>query len=79
MSRGTFTHYNLDFAKDVLHLADLGFKQISVEPVVAPPEEPYAIREEDLPQDLSKNMTSLAAEYGRAGEKRRRALLSSIS
>ena len=34
--RGTFTHYNLDFSKDVLHLADLGFKQISVEPVVAP-------------------------------------------
>ena len=26
---------NLDFADDVLHLADLGFKQISVEPVVA--------------------------------------------
>jgi uncharacterized protein len=47
--RGTFTHYNLDFAKDVLHLADLGFKQISIEPVVAPPTEDYAIREEDLP------------------------------
>ena len=48
--RGTFTHYNLDFSQDVLHLADLGFKQISVEPVVAPPEADYAIREEDLPQ-----------------------------
>ena len=47
--RGTFTHYNTDFAADVLHLADLGFKQISVEPVVAPPTEDYAIREEDLP------------------------------
>lgn len=47
--RGTFTHHNLDFAADVLHLADLGFKQISVEPVVAPPEMDYAIREEDLP------------------------------
>lgn len=33
--RGTFTRHNLDFSKDVLHLADLGFKQISVEPVVA--------------------------------------------
>ena len=33
--RGTFTHNNLDFSKDVAHLADLGFKQISVEPVVA--------------------------------------------
>ena len=47
--RGTFTHNNLDFSQDVLHLADLGFQQISVEPVVAPPEEEYAIREEDLP------------------------------
>ncbi len=47
--RGTFTHYNLDFASDVLHLADLGFKQISMEPVVAPPEADYAIREEDVP------------------------------
>ena len=33
--RGTYTHFNTDFSKDVLHLADLGFKQISVEPVVA--------------------------------------------
>ncbi|MBP3351025.1 MAG: thioether cross-link-forming SCIFF peptide maturase [Lachnospiraceae bacterium] len=47
--RGTFTHHNLDFSQDVLHLADLGFQQISVEPVVAPPQEDYAIREEDLP------------------------------
>ena len=47
--RGTFTRHNLDFASDVLHLADLGFKQISVEPVVAQPEEEYALREEDIP------------------------------
>lgn len=47
--RGTFTRYNLDFAKDVLHLADLGFKQISVEPVVTDEKEPYSIREQDLP------------------------------
>ena len=47
--RGTFTRNNLDFSEDVLHLADLGFKQISVEPVVSLPEEPYSIREEDLP------------------------------
>lgn len=52
--RGTFTHHNLDFAEDVIHLADLGFKQISVEPVVAPPEADYAIREEDLPQLLAE-------------------------
>lgn len=47
--RGTFTHYNTDFSKDVLSLADHGFKQISIEPVVSPPEEPYAITEEDVP------------------------------
>ena len=60
--RGTFTHYNLDFAADVLHLADLGFKQISVEPVVAPPTEDYAIREEDLPKILDQ-YDKLAVEY----------------
>ena len=48
--RGTFTNRNLDFSKDVLHLADLGFEQISMEPVVGQPEEPYAIQEKDLPQ-----------------------------
>lgn len=47
--RGTFTHNNLDFGEDVKHLADLGFQQISVEPVVAEPSEDYALREEDLP------------------------------
>ena len=59
--RGTFTHYNLDFSEDVLHLADLGFKQISVEPVVAEPKEPYTIREEDLPK-LFEEYDKLAVE-----------------
>ena len=59
--RGTFTHYNLDFADDVLHLADLGFKQISVEPVVAEDSEEYALREEDLPK-LFAEYDKLAAE-----------------
>ncbi len=59
--RGTFTHYNLDFSKDVLHLADEGFEQISMEPVVAQPSEPYAIREEDLPE-LLKEYDKLAKE-----------------
>ena len=62
--RGTFTHYNPDFSADVLHLADLGFKQISVEPVVAEPGEPYAITEEDLPQ-LFEEYDKLAAEMVR--------------
>ena len=59
--RGTFTHNNLDFSKDVLHLADLGFKQISVEPVVAPDEESYAIKEEDIEQ-ICKEYDTLATE-----------------
>ena len=59
--RGTFTRNNLDFSQDVLHLADLGFRQISVEPVVAGPEADYAIREEDLPK-LKEEYDKLAAE-----------------
>ena len=62
--RGTFTHNNLDFSKDVLHLADLGFKQISVEPVVAQDTDSYAIREEDLPQ-LMEEYENLALEMAR--------------
>lgn len=46
--RGTFTRDNLDFSKDVLHMAELGFKQISVEPVVGEDEKKYALKEEDL-------------------------------
>ena len=46
--RGTFTRENLDFSKDVIHLADLGFKQISIEPVVCGEETDYSLREEDL-------------------------------
>ncbi len=59
--RGTYTHYNTDFAEDVLHLADLGFKQISVEPVVAEDSEEYALRQEDLPK-LFAEYDRLAAE-----------------
>nr|WP_296487350.1 thioether cross-link-forming SCIFF peptide maturase [uncultured Acetatifactor sp.] len=59
--RGTFTRNNLDFSKDVLHLADLGFQQISVEPVVAGPEDDYAIRETDIPQ-LKEEYDRLAVE-----------------
>ena len=59
--RGTFTHFNKDFAADVCHLADLGFEQISVEPVVAPESEPYALTESDLPELLAE-YDKLAAE-----------------
>ncbi|HHV63495.1 MAG TPA: thioether cross-link-forming SCIFF peptide maturase [Peptococcaceae bacterium] len=47
--RGTYTHYNPDFYQDVLHLADLGIKRISLEPVVALSGEDYALKEEDIP------------------------------
>lgn len=60
--RGTFTRNNLDFSKDVLHFADLGFQQLSVEPVVADPKESYAIQEEDIPIIL-KEYDKLAVEY----------------
>ena len=47
--RGTFTHNNTDFTNDIFHLADLGFTQLSMEPVVCSPEDPYALTQEDLP------------------------------
>ena len=47
--RGTFTKYNLDFSADVQHIAGLGFYQLSVEPVSAPSDKPWAITEDDLP------------------------------
>ncbi|MCA0386657.1 MAG: thioether cross-link-forming SCIFF peptide maturase [Firmicutes bacterium] len=59
--RGTFTKHNLDFAKDVIHLADLGFKSTSVEPVVAKPTDSYAITEEDIAY-LNKQYEELAQE-----------------
>ena len=48
--RGTFTHNNVDFTKDIFHMADLGFTELSMEPVVCPPGDPYALTEEDLPK-----------------------------
>ena len=60
--RGTFTRNNLDFGNDVLHYADLGFEKLSMEPVVASPEEPYSIREEDLPQIMDE-YDRLAKEF----------------
>ena len=48
--RGTFTHNNVDFTNDIFHMADLGFTQLSMEPVVCKPTEPYALTEQDLPK-----------------------------
>lgn len=60
--RGTFTAYNLDFAEDVMHLADLGFEQISVEPVVEKETFKSAIRPEHLPK-LYEEYEKLARQY----------------
>lgn len=46
--RGTYTRYNLDFAADFAHLASAGIRYVSLEPVVAGPAEPYALRDDDL-------------------------------
>ena len=60
--RGTFTNKNLDFANDVLHYYDdLGFDQISMEPVVTDPSVEYALREEHIP--------AVSAEYERLAKK----------
>ncbi|MBQ8788886.1 MAG: thioether cross-link-forming SCIFF peptide maturase [Oscillospiraceae bacterium] len=71
-ARGTFTKNNLDFAQDVYHIADdLGFDQLSVEPVIADASEPYAITEEDLPtifaeyEKLAVEMIRRKKEEGR--------------
>ncbi len=62
--RGTFTHYNTDFVNDILHMADLGFTQLSMEPVVCGPSEPQALTEEDLPA-LFRQYELLAEEMAR--------------
>ena len=48
--RGTFTHNNVDFTNDIFHMADLGVTELSMEPVVCPPGDPYALTKEDLPK-----------------------------
>lgn len=48
--RGTYTHHNLDFTNDIIHIADLGFDKISLEPVIGDPKEPFALTEKDLPE-----------------------------
>ncbi|QNK39915.1 thioether cross-link-forming SCIFF peptide maturase [Caproicibacter fermentans] len=59
--RGTFTTKNKDFSKDVMHLADMGFKEISVEPVVGSGSNLY-FTESDIP-DLLEEYDNLAKQY----------------
>ncbi|MBQ3080681.1 MAG: thioether cross-link-forming SCIFF peptide maturase [Clostridia bacterium] len=46
--RGTFTHLNPDFTNDIFHMADLGFTELSMEPVVCALGDPYALTKDDL-------------------------------
>ena len=48
--RGTFTHNNVDFTNDIFHMADLGFTELSMEPVVCAPTDPCALTDEDMPK-----------------------------
>ncbi len=68
--RGTFTRHNLDFASDVLYLADQGFEQISIEPVVAPDEVEYSLHREHLPEiiDEYEKLASLYLRRRRDGQ-----------
>lgn len=59
--RGTFTAKNKDFSRDVMHLADSGFKEISVEPVVGSGNDLY-FKESDIP-DILKEYENLAMQY----------------
>ena len=68
--RGTFTHNNIDFTKDILHMADLGFDKLSMEPVVCSPDDPYALTEEDMPE-LFRQYEFLAEEMLRREEEGR--------
>ena len=58
--RGTFTHANPDFTKDLFHMADLGFTELSMEPVVCAPEDPAALTAEDL--EIVKDQYELLAK-----------------
>ncbi|MEQ2519030.1 thioether cross-link-forming SCIFF peptide maturase [Ruthenibacterium sp. CLA-JM-H11] len=68
--RGTYTHNNVDFTKDIFHMADLGFTELSMEPVVCAPGEPYALTQEDLPK-LMEQYEILAKEMIRRKEEGR--------
>ena len=62
--RGTFTRHNLDFVEDILHMVDLGLRELSMEPVVGPSDAPHAIRAADLPT-IFVQYERLAAEMER--------------
>ena len=68
--RGTFTHANPDFLEDIKVMLDLGFNELSMEPVVCAPDDPSALTEEDLPIVLEQyeKLAELMLERHRAGK-----------
>ena len=68
--RGTFTHANPDFVKDIEVMLDLGFKELSMEPVVGPEDDPTALTKEDLPIVLEQyeKLAELMLERYRQGD-----------
>lgn len=69
--RGTFTKHNLDFTKDVLHMTELGFGQLSIEPVVSDPKLDYSIKENDLESVFNEyeNLANAIIENRKKGNK----------
>jgi uncharacterized protein len=67
--RGTFTHHNPDFLEDIRAMLDLGFTELSMEPVVCAPDDPSALTREDLPVVLEQyeKLAGLMAERRREG------------
>ena len=68
--RGTFTHHNPDFVKDIEEMLRLGFTELSMEPVVCAPDDPSALTKEDLPIVLEQyeKLAELMQERRNAGK-----------
>ena len=68
--RGTYTHFNRDFTKDIEHMLELGFRELSMEPVVCDPGGPYALTQEDLPELYREyeKLAELMLKYEKAGD-----------
>ena len=68
--RGTFTHANPDFLKDIQVMLDLGFRELSMEPVVCPAGDPSALTEEDFPivAEQYEKLAEMMLEHEKAGD-----------
>ncbi len=68
--RGTFTHANPDFLEDIKQMLDLGFTELSMEPVVCAPDDPSALTMEDLPVvlDQYEKLAELMLEKHKEGK-----------